>query len=411
MKTTLNTKALDAATAGSKPCLDMFDAMTPGLCLRVTAAKKSWCFVFTPPGGSARTRLGFGTYPATPLKDARTKAEELRGMVEQGRDPRHIAAASAPKTIAQLIQDRLDMEVNGKLRSAAEIAWRYAKYVAPIIGSVPVRDFRVDPHYNKVVNPIVKAGKNRMAEMVHVDLTALFNFAVDQEVVEFSRMAGRKKRFEKYVPCDRWLSEQEIVTLWGSLPTALGRAPKVQRAIRLMLATGQRSGEVIGMSHSELNLDKALWTIPAARAKNGYEHVVPLSALAMKLVREAVREAGGEYLFPREKEDRPKDSREVANAVDYVRLLAKDGAADKFGIPYWTPHDLRRTVGTHMSKLGVSDGDIGQVLNHRTTTKSTVTQQVYNQNTYLKEKREALDKWGAFLAALVGVETGLRVAA
>lgn len=402
MKTTLNVKAIEAAKPGSAACLDMFDAITPGLCLRVTAAKKSWCFVFTPPGATSRTRMGFGTYPATDLATARTKASELRGLVEAGKDPRHAAtAAKAVKTIAQLIEERLAMKVRGKLRSAAQTEWRYAKYVTPLVGNVPVREFRIDPHYNRVIDPLVARGKLRMAGVIHVDLISLFDFAEKRDAVDHSPIRKAENPF-KYVPCKRWLEAEEIATLWDKLPAALHRSPQIAQILRLLIVTGQRSSEVAGMARAELDMKARTWTIPAERSKNGHEHVVPLSALALRLIREAMRDTNGEYLFP--------DTAGEGPIRNYVISHLVGRALERIGIAYWTPHDLRRTVGTHLSKLGVSDGDIGQVLNHRSTTKSTVTQQVYNQNTYLAEKRAALDTWGGFLAKLVGMEE-LRAAA
>lgn len=409
-KITLTTKYLDAVKAPAKTRIDIFDALTPGLNLRVTADKKSWSFVYTPPGSTTRARLSLGTYPATPLLDARQRATEARSKIEAGTDPRTVVAAEKPKTIAELAEERLALEVRGHQRRADEVEWRYKKYILPLIGNVAVQDFKIDPHYNKVIDPLRKRGKIRMAGVLHVDLSSLFDFAMRRGAIEFSRMAAAVNP-HKYVPCERWMAADEIAKLWHSLPGALPKTPGTQLIIRLLLATGQRSNEVAGISRSEIDLEKALWTLPAARSKNGYEHVIPLNALAVALLREAMRKTNGEFLFPREDGQGSRGSNDVATAIDYARKVETKDALGKFGIAYWTPHDLRRTVGTHLSKLGVSDNDIGHVLNHRTTTKSTVTQQVYNQNTYINEKRAALDTWGMYLADLVGVQTGLRVVA
>lgn len=416
MKQALSPKWIDGkdCTNGAKPCVDFFDTITPGLCLRVTNGKKSWGLVFTPPGGTSRTRMALGSYLGNglgmTLLAARAAAGEAKALLDAGTDPRAVVAAERPKTVAELIEERLALRVRGHHRRADEVEWRYTKYVIPLVGDVAVKDFKIDPHYNRVIDPLEKRGVLRLATMVRADLTALFDFAVERGVMEFSRLTKVKKLF-KYVPCDRWLTAEEIATLWHSLPAALPRTPDTQAVVQLLLATGQRSNEVAGMTRSEIDTEKAIWTLPAARSKNGHAHAIPLNALAMFLIRERLRHTNGEYLFPRENGKGCKSSNDVATAIDYARNRKVENPLGLFEIAYWTPHDLRRTVATHMSKLGISDGDIGQVLNHRTTTKSTVTQQVYNQNTYLKEKREALDKWGAFLANLVGVETGLRVAA
>lgn len=405
MKISMTTTYLDNVKPGQDARLDVFDAMTPGLCLRVTKDKKSWSFVYTAPGTGTRARLGMGTYPGTPLIIARQRATEARGLVEAGTDPRHAAAAiEAPKSIAQLIEERLALKVRGKQRRAKDAEWRYAKYITPLIGKVPVKDFRIDPHYNRVIDPLVKRGKNRMAGVIYQDLNGLFSFAIQRGVVEFSRMAQVESP-DKYVPRKRFLSSDEIKTLWASLPTALPNSTVARQIVMLLLATGQRLQEVVGISVQEIDLKKAIWTIPAARAKNGCRHTLPLNALALKLLRETMRSCNGAYLFP------DKTGKAPRNGSNLDTTIAEARAAGRFGVSDWKPHDLRRTMATHMAQLGVPELHISHCLNHTTGTKSGVTAMVYNQYDYESEKREALDKWGSFLADLVGAETGLRVVA
>ncbi len=92
--------------------------------------------------------------------------------------------------------------------------------------------------------------------------------------------------------------------------------------------------------------------------------------------------------------------------IDYAlskAQLPRDGLPlGKFGIPRWTPHDLRRTVATGMSRLKIGQIVIGHVLNHRSVTKASLTQQVYDQHDFTSEKKEALEAWAKHLAAIVG---------
>lgn len=382
---------------------EVWDTLTSGLGLRITPSKKSWCFMFTIPGTASRARLALGTYPSTTVKDARTRATEARGLVEAGTDPRAaLAPAEAPKTIAQMIEERLAMKLRGKKRRASDTEWRYNKYVIPLIGNVAVKDFKVDPHYNKVVDPILKRGKMRMAGMIYQDLNGLFNFAIQRGVLEFSRMA-QVDRPDTYVPRERFLSADEIKTLWGNAPSAT-RSKGVQMILKLLLATGQRLQEVVGISRGEIDLKAATWTLPKARAKNNCQHVIPLNAVALGILKDAMRETNGDFLFPKEGAEGPRNGRDVDRTVAEARKLGK------FGVDDWTPHDLRRTVATHMSKLGVPHLAISHVLNHITNTKATVTQAVYDKHDYLAEKREAIDKWGTFLSQLVAPEA-MRMAA
>ena len=155
----------------------------------------------------------------------------------------------------------------------------------------------------------------------------------------------------------------------------------MQSIIKLCLVTGQRVGEVAGIVARELDPKRRQWTIPSARSKNKHAHTVPLtdetSALAESI---AVAEK-----LP-------------THAIDKIIRRAQP----RFGVEQWTPHDLRRTVITHMAELGVAPIVLGHVINHLSVTKATVTLKVYSHYDYAKEKREALELWGKRLAGIVG---------
>ena len=185
----------------------------------------------------------------------------------------------------------------------------------------------------------------------------------------------------------RFLTEEEIAAVWPAL--SMLKEP-VELALKLALVTGQRIGEVCGMTEAELDLPKAVWTIPAERSKNGEAHTVPLSDMALELIAEARSTAINGRLINR-------SSEAVAQA-----LLYKIGRLPVTG---WTAHDLRRTVCTHLAKMGVPPLHIGAVVNHRQVTKSGVTLGVYVQYDYAKEKREALSLWADRLAAIVKGES------
>jgi integrase len=186
--------------------------------------------------------------------------------------------------------------------------------------------------------------------------------------------------------------------LWNGLPTSLARSPACQEILRLCLITGQRVGEIAGMRRRELDLANAIWRIPATRSKNGHEHAVPLSPLAIKVIDHALTIAreDAEFAFP----DTHGGSLPAA-AVARTVSRAHEGEASRFGIPHWTAHDLRRTVVSQMAKLGVPPIVLGHIINHRSVTKAGVTLSVYQQYDYEREKRQALDLWANKLMAIV----------
>ena len=396
----LNEKRVLALTSNGLAQADHFDADCAGLSLRVTkAGKKTWAFNYTSPRDGKRARYSLGTFPATTISDARDLAIAARRNVEKGKDPRDIEPEIAAKTVAELIEDRLAFGLKGK-RSADRAKWRFEKYVTPLVGKIAVRDFQIDPHYNRVIDPLVKAGKHRTAGIIFQDLRALMNFAIQRGVIEYSRIA-RVKRPDQASARTRFLSEPEIVTVWHRLDTVLSRSDHTPTILKLCLLLGARLSEVAGMERDEIDLRSTLWTIPPDRSKNKFAHTLPLTGFALELISNAMRESNGDFLFPDRSRKRPTMHRIVDYALGKAQKPREGLPLGKFGIPHLTPHDLRRSVATHMSRMGISQIVIGHVLNHRTVTKASLTQQVYDQHDFADEKLAALQKWDAKIAALV----------
>jgi integrase len=135
-------------------------------------------------------------------------------------------------------------------------------------------------------------------------------------------------------------------------------------------------------------------TIPSPRTKNGHKHIVPLSAAAIEIIKEAMGDAGAAFAFP--SRDRAGAMSPVAVATGLLR------AQGRFGLAHWTAHDLRRTAVSGMAKLGVPPIVLGHIVNHRSVTKAGVTLAVYAQYDYDNEKRDALYRWAERVAAIVG---------
>jgi integrase len=194
------------------------------------------------------------------------------------------------------------------------------------------------------------------------------------------------------------------------LPKALARSVQCQRIIKLCLVTAQRVGEVAGMARSEVDLTAREWRLPGSRTKNGHAHVVPLSDLAVSIIKEALADTAASVdkgseagaLFPCG--DGSLSPVVVARTILRANETSKERPRGRFGIDAWSAHDLRRTALTGMARLGVAPIVLGHVANHRTTTRAGVTLAVYSQYTYHKEKRAALDAWADRLRAIIGKE-------
>jgi integrase len=384
---------------------DYFDEVTTGLALRIgEGGHRSWCFHFTSPKDGRRARYSMGTYPATSLSRARALAIEAKGFVEAGQDPRDVFAAkdAAAMTVANLVTAYLDKHVKPNLRTADALKRRFTKNVLPIIGSVKLADLH-KRDVNRVTDPILARDAAMEATRVFEDLRAMLRWAVARGDLDHNSMEGMRKPAESEAR-ERVLSDDEIRLLWNGLPSSLARSKQCQRIIKLCLVTAQRIGEVAGMRKDELDLKACVWSLPGARTKNGYPHAVPLSSLALSVIKEAISDAGkSAFVFPAEEGPLPPHA--VARTIGRAQEADEERPEGRFGIAHWTAHDLRRTALTGMAKLGMAPIVLGHVANHRTTTKAGVTLGVYIQHGYQKEVREALELWADRLSAVIAGDT------
>jgi integrase len=317
------------------------------------------------------------------LARARTLAVEALSRAEGGEDPRH----NPTGTVSELAGLYLAEHV-ARLRSAKAVERRINKNVLPLIGSVSLGDLH-KRDVNRVLTAIRERGSPTEAARVFEDVRAMLRWGVARGDLDFNPAEGMRKPTTP-LPRERVLSDDELRTLWETLPGALPRSLAVQRIIRLCLLTAQRVGEVSGMHRDELDLDARVWTIPSSRSKNKHAHRVPLSDAAIAVITASLN---GGHLFPNDNGRGPLAGHAVAKTI---RL-----AQERFGLDHWTAHDLRRTAVTNMASLGVSPIVLGHVINHISVTKAGVTLSVYSHYDYAKEKREALDLWAAHLDAVV----------
>jgi integrase len=394
MRASLTDRFCAGAKALGRPQVDYFDENTPGLALRVTAhGVKAWTLVFTSLKTGKRARVTLGRYPRMTLAQARTLAVEAKGRLDEGMDPHDMLAGkeASAMTVAGLIPlylEKPNRRTGQPRRSVKEIARRFNFNVIPVIGNVKLAELhRRD--INRVISRIVRRAPVE-ATRVFEDLRGMSHWAVGQGYLDHNPMEGMEPPAKAAVG-ERVLSEDEIRTLWNGLPESLARSVTCQRIVKLCLVTAQRVGEVAGMQPDELDLEAAIWTIPGGRSKNGHASSVPLSALAVEIIKKALGE--GPFVFPRPDAAGSFPAQAVARAITR--------ANGRFGIPHWTAHDLRRTAVSMMAKLGVPPIVLGHIINHRSVTKAGVTLSVYSHYDYATEKRQALEQWAAHIQIIV----------
>ncbi|WP_168220336.1 tyrosine-type recombinase/integrase [Azospirillum thermophilum] len=368
---------------------DFKDDIVPGLWLRVGAGdngSKVWVARFRV--GKAIKTVTLGKFPTMGVKDARIAAEaakEQSGTEGATHGAKASKASKASKTIAEVAEDYIASAAFQRNKTANDRARTIRTSIIPHVGSIDVGEFtRKDA--KDVIARYMDEGKESMARFVKQYLGAILNHAVEEQLIQFSPMAGMK------MPApverrDRYLSKQELKDFWRYLNTEAANADPMRRAIRWIIATGQRKSECLFIHKSEIDLVERTWTLQGNRTKNGQIHVLPLTEWHIELLGEATKSG---FYFVNPKTDELYNPRSLSHTVrDYNDM--------RNIVPNFTAHDLRRTMTTNLAELGVGLEDLKRVLNH---TFGDVTSRHYNQFAYMEAKRAVMEKWRDYLRSL-----------
>jgi integrase len=190
-----------------------------------------------------------------------------------------------------------------------------------------------------------------------------------------------------FKPRDRALSPVEVRSFFSALES-VATLPTLKLALRLILLTMVRKGELIGALWSEVDFEQATWTIPAARMKAGRAHVVYLSSQALDILVALKTCAGGSlYLLPGRYDTEAGISNATLNRV-IDATLAKLSAEGREMEPF-TVHDLRRTGSTLLHEAGFNSDWIEKCLAHV----QKGVRAIYNKAEYAEQRRQMLQSW------------------
>jgi integrase len=397
-------KAMKPPAAGR---IEIKDDRCAGLEFRLTrAGAASWSLRFRDPQTGKPSRFTIGRYPDVSIAAARERGNALRRDVAAGINPverkyrdRHDASA---KTFQGLAARYMEEHARRFKRSARADERYLERHILPVWAKRRYDQIeRAD--VIELVETIVGNGTPVQANRVQALVSKIFSFAVDASLVKFNPCSRLRKRGAETRET-RVLTDEEIRQFWqrAVLPPITRR---VGLALRLALLTGCRSGEIAGICRKELSdigiPGKASWLIPADRSKNGRAHFVPLSDPARAVVLSALELIAddAEYLFPSPVEHGgPISSHALTTAMR--RMAGKiDGTAKKtWDADPPSPHDLRRTVATRLSQLGILPENVSAVLNH---VRTDITSRHYDHYQRAAEKRAALDVWASAVAGIV----------
>jgi integrase len=369
---------------------DYQDEMVRGLALRVSPqGAKTWNVVYTRESDGTKQRVKLGRFPAMTLEKARTAALKMVTAVAEGDDPATKKRASRDAmTVEELGSLYIDKYAKRNKKTWAEDERLLKVEVYPAIGRMKAHAVKRRDVLD-IIEAKADAGFIAQSTQILAVIRKAFNWAVDSDYLQSSPATGIKPR-GKAVKRDRVLSAAEIRKIWKAIGEAALSA-QTRDIIRLLFLTGQRSGEVCGMRRGEIDLDRAIWTIPSERTKNGLAHVVPLSPAALAIV--------DAYAADDDEPDTPLFSRIgepiESNAISKAVRLKLQNVEEP-----WTPHDARRTCATGMADIGIAPHIVEAVLNHVSGFRSGVAG-VYNRSRYEPEKRRALDRWAEHLEAVI----------
>jgi len=366
-----------------------------GLSIRVSPKGKiTFQYRYRFDGAACRAR--YGNYPDTSLAEARERHREARQLLDRNINPiAHWRELEAIRRQADTVEDLCLEWLNNyayRHRRRPDTPERTIKVdVIPQIGQLTLDSLNRRIISREVLQPIVDRGSPTQANETLTLIKQIFQYGVEHGYMEFSPCAGMSKKNVggEQKSRDRYLNDNEIAVVWHQLDTAVASKP-ISLAIKLLLLTGQRRGEINKANWRDISFAERLWKIPAENAKNGREHRVWLSDCALELF-VGLRELsfGSEWVLSSpQKPDLPITERVITRAVARGQ--------DDFGIAKWTPHDLRRTVATKMNELGVAPHVVEKILNHQ----MEGVMATYNRHDYWEESIAAWQLWSERLFSI-----------
>jgi integrase len=394
--------------------IEVSDTRCAGLMLRVTAkGVRSWSFRFRAKGARSPSRVTLGTYPDIGLGKAREQANAMRGTIAAGGDPAQHKREErgGAKTFGTLADRYLKEHADRHKRPASAAADRrnLRKHVLPKWQNRPYAAIR-RADVIELVEGIIATGKPALANRVQALISKIFSFATDASLRDDNPCHRLKKRGAESVG-RRVLSDAEISLFWNGIVTS-SSVRQSGLGLRLALLTGCRVSEITGMSRAELNdianPANAAWLIPGTRTKNKRDHLVLLAPLACGIVLDLLGmiPPAEQFLFPTRSRRRagPIAGSTLTKAMAYFtrRTTGDDDAVGTWRADPPSPHDLRRTMETRLSALGVAKEVRDRVLNH---VQGDVGSKHYNLHQFVAEKRAALMRFEAMLTAILAGES------
>jgi integrase len=324
-----------------------YDSEVRGFGVRTTTAgAQAFILNYRTRGGRER-RFTIGAIPDWSVATARAEARRLRAEIDWGGDP--LAAVQEVRdapTVADLCRRYEEEHLPRKRpRSAQEDRDLIRTRILPALGTKKVAD--VDyTDIDKLHRKITKEGKPIRANRTVSLLSKLFTLSIKWRMRPDNPAKGIERNAEP--PRERYLSGDELMRLTEALAAHPRREPA--DAVKLLLLTGARRGEVLSATWDQFDLTNGTWTKPSAHTKQKKLHHVPLSPPTAALLAQLREKSNSEYVFQHRHRDALRDDwNAICKAADLKNVKL---------------HDLRHSYASVLASGGASLQMIGRLLGH-----------------------------------------------
>jgi integrase len=370
-----------------------------GLYLQVRGAEnRSWLYRFKL--NRKAHLMGLGTAADVSLAEAREAAAAVRKLVRQGIDPIERRRMQRAELAARAGLNTFS-EVADAYIAAHEASWRNSKhrqqwrntldtYAVPILGKLPVAQVDVGS-IMRVLEPIWRE-KTETASRLRGRIESVLDYASARGWRTGDNPARWRGHLDNLLPARSRIAQviHHPALPWrdvGAFIKALGDEQGTGAlALRFAILTATRTGEAIGAMWSEINIQEALWIIPARRMKAGREHRVPLSTGALAVLAEASK------LRTKKDQDSPvfpggKAGKALSNMA-LLMLLRRMGRSDL------TAHGFRSTFRDWCAEATNYPREIAEAaLAHTLRDK---TEAAYQRGDLMEKRRRLMADWATF---------------
>ncbi|HFJ4587893.1 TPA: tyrosine-type recombinase/integrase [Salmonella enterica] len=350
---------------------------------------KSWRFRYRFAGKPKMISLG--VYPTITLADARSRRDDARKLVAEGKNPSEVRKAQkiALQTESESAFEKIVTEWH-QMKStkwsegyASDIMEAFQNDIFPYVGERPVGEIKPLELLN-VLRKIEKRDALEKMRKVRQRCSEVFRYAIATGRAEFNPAADLSSAHEvhqsNHFP---FLKADEIPDFLRALNGYTG-SRIVQIATKLLMITGVRTIELRASLWSEFDLDNAIWEIPAERMKMRRAHLVPLSTQALDLLNELKIMTGNyRYVFPGR-----NDPNKPMSEASINQVIKRIGYAGRL-----TGHGFRHTLSTILHEHGYESSCIEMQLAH--VDKNSIRGK-YNHAQYLDGRRTMMNWYSIF---------------